>query len=115
MSAKAGPSSRSRSASPKKKSAMIIDEASEHDSDSSVDSGDTDDIDEPVVEAPRPTPKAGRKAAALPRYQAPIGMEPVSMSASFKNSPFEFDALNKKGVELWAIRVPADVSAGGRR
>lgn len=38
-------------------------------------------------------------------------MSSVAVSSAFKTSPFEFDALQaKKGVELWAIRVPADVS-----
>lgn len=40
-----------------------------------------------------------------------MGMESVPVSAGFKGSPFEFEALMKKGVELWAVRVPADVSA----
>jgi hypothetical protein len=39
-------------------------------------------------------------------------MEPLPVSVSFSDSPLEFDALaNKPGVELWAIRVPADVSS----
>jgi len=38
-------------------------------------------------------------------------MEPLSVNVSFKESPLEFDALaSKPGVELWAIRVPCDVS-----
>ncbi|GMK56720.1 hypothetical protein CspeluHIS016_0305600 [Cutaneotrichosporon spelunceum] len=106
MSAKAGPSKRSASSQKKAKSAMVVDEASEA-SHSESESVNSDDIDEPVAETPRPAQKA-RKGATHPRYQAPIGMEPVQVSSSFKDSPFEFDALNKKGVELWAVRVPAD-------
>lgn len=38
-------------------------------------------------------------------------MEPVNVSVAFGSSPFEFGALARKaGVELWAIRVPSDVS-----
>ncbi|CAK9779692.1 hypothetical protein CC85DRAFT_285154 [Cutaneotrichosporon oleaginosum] len=103
MAAKAGPSK--RAASPKKaKTAMNSASASEASDSESVDSND---IDEAVVETPRPA-KAARRGAALPRYQPPIGMDPVAVSTSFKDSPFEYDALTKKGVELWAIRVPAD-------
>ncbi|BEI79872.1 hypothetical protein CcaverHIS002_0104010 [Cutaneotrichosporon cavernicola] len=109
MSAKAGPSKRSVPPKKKTKPAMIVDEASEA-SQSDSESVNSDNIDEPIVETPRPTQKV-RKGAPLPLYQAPIGMEPVQVSTSFKNSPFEFDALNKKGVELWAIRVPADFKA----
>lgn len=43
-------------------------------------------------------------------YEPPAGMEPVGVSVTFKDSPFEFDALaNKPGVKLWAIRIPSDV------
>lgn len=115
---KAGPSS------PKKKAALVEDEAL------SVYSSDAESVDSHAIDdspiTPRPataTPAKARKSAPLPyvpsweeeltgtrRYQAPVGMEPVSVSAGFKASPFEFEALSKRGVELWAVRVPADVS-----
>lgn len=40
-------------------------------------------------------------------------MEPIIASVSFKNSPFEFDEMaSKPGAEVWAIRMPVDVSLG---
>lgn len=37
-------------------------------------------------------------------------MEPVDIAVSFKSSPFEFENLERSGMELWAVRIPADVS-----
>lgn len=38
-------------------------------------------------------------------------MAPVNVDTRYTDSPFEWDALaSKPNVELWAIRVPTDVS-----
>ena len=38
-------------------------------------------------------------------------MAPVNVDTKYTDSPFEWDAIaSKPNVELWAIRVPADVS-----
>ena len=45
------------------------------------------------------------------KYQPPNGMAPVNVDTKYTDSPFEWDAIaSKPNVELWAIRVPADVS-----
>lgn len=75
-------------------------------SQSSVDSNDID------VAPVAPVTKKQRKSKPGERlyYEPPPGMEQVRINVNY-NSIFEWDNLNsKEGLEVWAIRLPVDVS-----
>lgn len=44
------------------------------------------------------------------KYAPPHGMTRATVNATFKDSPFEYEQLDDPSLQLWAIRVPLDVS-----
>ncbi|ORY34204.1 hypothetical protein BCR39DRAFT_516743 [Naematelia encephala] len=43
------------------------------------------------------------------RFVPPPGLEPITVTTTFKDSPFEYDRLSSNpSLELWAIRLPSD-------
>lgn len=75
--------------------------------------GDLEDI-QPTRRAISPAHANGvtrEPGAGWPRYAPPSGMTPINVSTQYTESPFEWDALARRpNVQLWAVRVPADVS-----
>lgn len=46
------------------------------------------------------------------KYDPPVGATALSVSTTFKDSPFEYDKLaSNPNLQLWAIRIPSDVTS----
>ena len=44
------------------------------------------------------------------KYTPPAGMTEMTVKSDFASSPFEWEEMKRKpGIQLWAIRIPADV------
>lgn len=70
---------------------------------------DSDDIDSAPVVASSSKQRKIKPGERL-YYEPPPGMEQVRINVNY-DSVFEWDSLNQGDSELWAIRLPVDVSA----
>lgn len=70
---------------------------------------DSDDIDVAPVAKTSKKPRKSKPGERL-YYEPPPGMEQVRINVNY-NSEFEWDSMKSKdGLEVWAIRLPVDVS-----